>query len=249
MGQETAGKRRCALVPSRVIARHGRLEPGQPDHDLLKRTHTYGINDPDSRDAAEHSAALFLSESEGKGTRDSVRDTTMNMVLRPGEALVWRWGHLVPLKYHGRIDISVDAILTKSRDSCHPPLPHPARACDDGQRQRDRSEDNLQRKKELISMTTSTLDRSRLLGRARKLSNANLINGALQGYPDPACFPITDPATRQPLGLAPKSGQEDIDKAVQGAVRAQAEWARLRPLERAQLLHRAVDRVERTSTS
>ncbi len=77
------------------------------DHDLLKRTHTYGINDPDSRAAAEHAAALFLSESEGKGTRDSVRDTTMNLVLRPGEALVWRWGHLVPLKYHGRIDIKV----------------------------------------------------------------------------------------------------------------------------------------------
>jgi hypothetical protein len=77
------------------------------DHDLLKRTHTYGINDPDSRAAAEGSAALFLSESEGKGTRDSTRDTTMNMVLRPNEALVWRWGHLVPDKYHGRLDINV----------------------------------------------------------------------------------------------------------------------------------------------
>jgi len=77
------------------------------DHDLLKRTHTYGINDPDSRAAAEGAAALFLSESEGKGTRDSVRDTTMNMVLRPNEALVWRWGHLVPVKYHGRLDIKV----------------------------------------------------------------------------------------------------------------------------------------------
>src|SRR5205085_3972542 len=29
------------------------------------------------------------------------------MVLRPNEALVWRWGHLVPLKYHGKADITV----------------------------------------------------------------------------------------------------------------------------------------------
>lgn len=77
------------------------------DHDLVKRTHTHGINDPDSRAAAEGFAALFVSESEGKGSRDSVRTTTMNMVLRPNEALVWRWGHLVPVKYHGRTDIKV----------------------------------------------------------------------------------------------------------------------------------------------
>jgi hypothetical protein len=77
------------------------------DHDLLKRTHTHGINDPDSRAAAEGAAALFLSEHEGKGTRDSVRDTTMNMVLRPNEALVWRWGHLTPVRYHGRLDLKL----------------------------------------------------------------------------------------------------------------------------------------------
>jgi hypothetical protein len=77
------------------------------DHDLVKRTHTNGVNDPDSRAAAESSAALFISDSEGKGTRDSVRDTTMNMVLRPNEAIVWRWGRLVPVKYHGRLDIGL----------------------------------------------------------------------------------------------------------------------------------------------
>lgn len=75
------------------------------DHDLVKRTHTYGINDPDSRAAAEGSAALFLAEGEWNGTRDSVRGTTMHMVLRPNEALVWRWGHREPLRYHGRLDI------------------------------------------------------------------------------------------------------------------------------------------------
>lgn len=25
----------------------------------------------------------------------------MNMVLRPGEAITWRWGHTNPVKYHG----------------------------------------------------------------------------------------------------------------------------------------------------
>jgi acetyl esterase/lipase len=77
------------------------------DHDLLKRTHTHGILDADSRAAAEWSAALFVYEGEAGGDRNSARDTTMNLVLRPNEALVWRWGHRVPLKYHGRADIKV----------------------------------------------------------------------------------------------------------------------------------------------
>jgi hypothetical protein len=75
------------------------------DHDLLKRTHTHGILDADSRADAEWSAALFVYEGRAGGDRNSPRDTTMNLVLRPGEALVWRWGHRVPLRYHGRADI------------------------------------------------------------------------------------------------------------------------------------------------
>jgi len=77
------------------------------DHDLLKRTHTHGILDADSRADAEWSAALFIYEGEAGGDRNSARDTTMNMVLRPNEALTWRWGHRVPLKYHGHADIKV----------------------------------------------------------------------------------------------------------------------------------------------
>jgi Fibronectin type III domain len=75
------------------------------DHDLLKRTHTHGILDTDSRADAEWSAAMFVHEREAGGDRNSARDTTMNMILRPNEALEWRWGHVVPLKYHGRADI------------------------------------------------------------------------------------------------------------------------------------------------
>ncbi|HEX5272825.1 MAG TPA: prolyl oligopeptidase family serine peptidase [Gemmataceae bacterium] len=76
------------------------------DHDLVKRSHTHGILDADSRAEAEWSAALFVYEGEAGGDRNSARDTTMNMVLRPHEALVWRWGHRVPLKYHGRADLA-----------------------------------------------------------------------------------------------------------------------------------------------
>ena len=61
------------------------------DHDLIKCSHTHGILDRDSRAAAEWSAAMFVYEGEAEGDRNSVRDTTMNMVLRPNEALVWRW--------------------------------------------------------------------------------------------------------------------------------------------------------------
>jgi hypothetical protein len=77
------------------------------DHDLLKRTHTHGILDADSRADAEWSAAMFVYEAAAGGDRNSPRDTTMNMVLRPNEALTWRWGHRVPIKYHGRADLTL----------------------------------------------------------------------------------------------------------------------------------------------
>jgi hypothetical protein len=77
------------------------------DHDLLKRTHTHGILDADSRADAEWSAALFVYEGKAGGDRNSPRDTTMHMTLRPNETLVWRWGHRVPLRYHGRTDLTV----------------------------------------------------------------------------------------------------------------------------------------------
>jgi hypothetical protein len=93
------------------LLRDNRTVAAEPDlvrdHDLVKRAHTHGILDADSRAAAEWSAALFVYEGAAGGDRNSPRDTTMNMVLRPGEALVWRWGHLVPPRYHGRTDLTV----------------------------------------------------------------------------------------------------------------------------------------------
>jgi hypothetical protein len=71
------------------------------DHDLVKRTHTRGILGAESRADDERQASIFVYEGEAKGTRTSRTDTTMNMTLRPGEALVYRWGHVDPIKYHG----------------------------------------------------------------------------------------------------------------------------------------------------
>jgi len=71
------------------------------DHDLVKRTHTHGILHPESRPDDEKQASIFVYEGEAHGSRASRTDTTMDMTLRPGEALVYRWGHVEPIKYHG----------------------------------------------------------------------------------------------------------------------------------------------------
>ncbi len=61
------------------------------DHDLMKRTHTYGILRPDSRQTDEFSASLYTYEGprrEGRGFRTKHK---MYFTLLPGEALIWRW--------------------------------------------------------------------------------------------------------------------------------------------------------------
>jgi hypothetical protein len=69
------------------------------DHDLVKRTHTMGILVDDNRRRDERAAAMFVSEEPIQGFRGCKDDGTMKMTLRPGEAIVWRWGHLKPAKY------------------------------------------------------------------------------------------------------------------------------------------------------
>jgi Putative Ig domain len=71
------------------------------DHDLIKRSHTQGILNPDKRANDEWEASIFVYEGAPEGTRNCKMDTNMNMLLRPGEALTWRWGHAEPVKYHG----------------------------------------------------------------------------------------------------------------------------------------------------
>jgi hypothetical protein len=71
------------------------------DHDLVKRTHTQGILQPDRRAGDEWQSSIYVFEGEVAGDRNADGATAMNMTLRPGEALVWRWGHVTPVKYHG----------------------------------------------------------------------------------------------------------------------------------------------------
>lgn len=71
------------------------------DHDLIKRSHTQGILNPDKRANDEWEASIYVYEGKPEGDRNSATGTNMNMVLRPGEAITWQWGHADPVKYHG----------------------------------------------------------------------------------------------------------------------------------------------------
>lgn len=70
------------------------------DHDLIRRTHTQGILQPDRRSGDEWESSIYVFEGTVNGDRNSA-DTALNLTLRPGEAIVWRWGHRVPIRYHG----------------------------------------------------------------------------------------------------------------------------------------------------
>jgi hypothetical protein len=71
------------------------------DHDLIKRTHSKGILFLDAWWSEPEMCAMYFFEGPVGGERGGQINTTMNMTLRPGEALVWRWGRLDPVKYHG----------------------------------------------------------------------------------------------------------------------------------------------------
>jgi len=71
------------------------------DHDLIKRSHTQGILNPDKRANDEWEASIYVFEGKPEGDRNCVTGTSMSMMLRPGEAITWQWGHAEPVKYHG----------------------------------------------------------------------------------------------------------------------------------------------------
>ena len=73
------------------------------DHDLVKRTHSKGILFQDAWWSEQEMPAMYFFEGAVAGERGGKGDTTMNMVLRPGEAITWRWGQADPVKYHGAL--------------------------------------------------------------------------------------------------------------------------------------------------
>jgi hypothetical protein len=71
------------------------------DHDLVKRTHTYGMLVRDSRQRDEFSASLFVHEGPRGDDHMPRVGHTMDFTLRPGEALEWRWSHVGKHHYRG----------------------------------------------------------------------------------------------------------------------------------------------------
>lgn len=72
------------------------------DHDLIKRTHQYGILSPmDSLKNNEDYAQYYTWEGSTTVPLKGWNWWTMALVLRPHEALEWRWGHESPVKFHG----------------------------------------------------------------------------------------------------------------------------------------------------
>ena len=69
------------------------------DHDLMKRSHCYGILSREDRTSSERAAALFTHTGPRAGERPLIGGHTMDVTLRPGESLEWRWDNCG--KYHG----------------------------------------------------------------------------------------------------------------------------------------------------
>ena len=74
------------------------------DHDLMKRTHTYGVLQNDNRLEDEGSAALLYWEGERSGEQPSLTRHTMDFTLRPGESITWAWNpanrfHAMPFSF------------------------------------------------------------------------------------------------------------------------------------------------------
>ncbi|MHC4742745.1 MAG: hypothetical protein ACYS8Z_12585, partial [Planctomycetota bacterium] len=71
------------------------------DHDLIKRVHQNGIMSPMSPLKNEDYAQYYTWEGDTTVQLDGWAWWNMAMVLRPNEAIEWRWGHETPAKYHG----------------------------------------------------------------------------------------------------------------------------------------------------
>ena len=81
----------CLLRDNETIASEADIVR---DHDLMKRTHTYGILAGDNRKTDEFSASLCVYEGHREGEHRSHIGHTMHFTLRPREALEWRWDNI-----------------------------------------------------------------------------------------------------------------------------------------------------------
>ncbi|GGY29305.1 MULTISPECIES: aldehyde dehydrogenase family protein [Streptomyces] len=63
--------------------------------------------------------------------------------------------------------------------------------------------------------------------------------------PDGGHYPVVDPATEEVVGLAPEASREQVHQAAAAAREAFGPWSRTRPEERAAILDRAADLMQR----
>lgn len=68
-----------------------------------------------------------------------------------------------------------------------------------------------------------------------------LIDGHWVQAADGATFAVENPADRTTIGMVPRGGREDVDRAVAAARRAFPAWARMAPRERGRLLAQIAD--------
>lgn len=87
----------CLLRDNKTIAGEARIVA---DHDLMKRTHSYGPRHNDDRMRDETSSALHYYQGERRGEHPSLTAHSMDFTLRPGEAITWAWN--ADNKYHGK---------------------------------------------------------------------------------------------------------------------------------------------------
>ena len=81
----------CLMRDNRTIASEADVVR---DHDLMKRTHTYGISAREDPLTDQFSASLYFYEGERSGEGRIGTRHAMLFTLRPGEALEWRWSHV-----------------------------------------------------------------------------------------------------------------------------------------------------------
>ena len=86
-----------------VLMRDNRTVAGEAeisrDHDLMKRSHAYGILRAEDRRTNEFSASLFCYLGPRSGGRPYIGGHRMEITLRPGEGLRWEWADRG--RYHG----------------------------------------------------------------------------------------------------------------------------------------------------
>ncbi|MFF4182198.1 aldehyde dehydrogenase family protein [Streptomyces sp. NPDC001691] len=76
-------------------------------------------------------------------------------------------------------------------------------------------------------------------------SELKLFIGGEWVEPDGGHFPVLDPATEEEVGLAPEASREQVYRAAAAAREAFGSWSRTRPEERAAILDRAADLMQR----